>query len=143
MNKPANEETVTYSVKRRLTETEIKDVITTAIEGGIGYWACLLNDDKAYVETRNALKAVQKDVFYCDIIYKALKDGKRIRFQDADDIEDGDIWILTWNKLMKGIVLYEEKQGKSVRKSLQDGDFDACEADMVFQYALFEDVIYG
>lgn len=134
---------ITYTIERKLTVGEIKDVITTAVEGGIGYWACLLNDDPIYEKAREDLRKVQEDVFYCDIIYKVLEDGNEIKFQDADDLDEGEIWSLTWDKLMTGIKIYEEKYGKSVHKAMEEADFDANDADMIFQYALFGELIYG
>ena len=37
------EKTFSYTVEQKLTEGNMLDVLTTAFEGGIGYWACLDN----------------------------------------------------------------------------------------------------
>ena len=34
----------------RLTDEDIEDIVVTALEGGIGYWACLDNTGKEYEE---------------------------------------------------------------------------------------------
>lgn len=135
---------ITYTIERKLTVGEIKDVITTAVEGGIYYWACLLNDDPDYIKAFKELQKTMKDgPCYCDIIFKVLVDGKAVKFQDAEDTDDGEIWSLTLDKLLTGIKMYEEKCGKSVHKAMDDGDFDANDADAIFQYALFNEIIYG
>lgn len=145
---------VELTIKKTLSEEEIADVITTAIEGGIGYWACLNNDTKEWADARKALKAAkaakgEKDtsVYYNEIIWALLSHGMSVQFIDAeaddyDNPDDDQVWELTMEKFIKGLEIYEVERG-SISKCLEDGNFDAIEADCVFQYALFGELIYG
>lgn len=145
---------VELTIKKTLSEEEIADVITTAIEGGIGYWACLNNDTKEWADARKALKAAkeakgEKDCRPCynEIIWALLSHGMSVQFIDAeaddyDNPNDDQVWELTMEKFVKGLEIYEVERG-SISKSLEDGNFDAIEADCVFQYALFGELIYG
>ncbi|MBQ0142030.1 MAG: hypothetical protein KBT06_04400 [Prevotellaceae bacterium] len=132
---------ISYTVEHQLTVNELKDVITTAVEGGIGYWACLLNDDADYQESFKELKEEMPDgPCYCDIIYRTIEKGKAVKFLDE---EEDETYSLTYENLLNGIKLFEAKRGKSVHKCLEEGDFDAIDGDAVFQYALFGELIYG
>lgn len=145
---------IELTIKKTLSEEEIADVITTAIEGGIGYWACLNNDTKEWEEAKKALQTekVEKgetgnEPYYDEIIWKMLSDGKEVEFidveaEDYDNPGDGEVWKLTMEKFVKGLEIYEAERG-SIKKALEDGNFDAVEGDCVFQYALFGELIYG
>ena len=145
---------IELTIKKTLSEEEIADVITTAIEGGIGYWACLNNDTKEWEEARKTLQTekVEKgetgnEPYYDEIIWKMLSDGKEVEFidveaEDYDNPGNGEVWKLTMEKFVKGLEIYEAERG-SIKRALEDGNFDAVEGDCVFQYALFGELIYG
>ena len=40
---------ITVEVSVYLTDEDVADLMCTAIEGGIGYWACLDNTSEAFV----------------------------------------------------------------------------------------------
>lgn len=135
------EEKITYKIELSISVSEIKDVITTAVEGGIGYWACLHTDLPGYLKAREQMRKEMPDgPCYCDVIYRALQNGDGVTFEDE---EEGKLYDLTMEKLLNGIVLYEQAKGKSISKALEEGDFDAWDGDAVFQFALFGEVIYG
>ena len=145
---------IELTIKKTLSEEEIADVITTAIEGGIGYWAYLNNDTREWADARKALKAAKiakgesdPSVYYDEIIWALLSNGMSVQFIDAeaDDYDNPDadqVWELTMEKFVKGLEIYEAERG-SIKKALEDGNFDAVEGDCVFQYALFGELIYG
>lgn len=126
-----------------LNEETIKDILTTAIEGGIGYWACLGNDDPIWVKTRdNYIESHNGErPYYCDVAYDVMNSGNAVIFYDEED--DDTRFELTMSKFMDGCKLYEDKTGTKINDSFDDGSFDACDADMIIQYALFGEVIYG
>lgn len=131
----------TYTITRTLKEEVLLDVLTTAIEGGIGYWACLLND-KDWVAARKQWKAEHYDIpCYCDTALQVMKNGKAVKFEDAED--EDEVWELTMEKFLNGIKMYEEKRGRNITKIIDDCDFDADDADCIIQYALFNEVVFG
>lgn len=132
-----------WNIQRSLTKEEIKDVLTTAIEGGIGYWACLDNGNSDWVKAREDYKRTHKESpCYCDTAYDMMfKNNKAVIFYDIQD--DDKPLYLTKDKLRDGCRLFEEIHSKSIHQMLDDGDFDAEDADCIFQFALFGELVYG
>lgn len=131
-----------YDVKHKLDDEEVKDILTTAIEGGIGYWACLGNDDPAWAEARDKYKAEHNErPCYCDVAFELLNNNKAVVFYDEED--DDKQLLLTKENFINGCKLYEEHVGKTIHTMLDTGEFDANDADMIIQYSLFGEVIYG
>lgn len=119
-------------IVKEYTEEEMQDIVITALEGGIGYWACL---DNTTPEFKNEPKDTPTDV-WC---WQLLKEGKSLRFIDAEDVDEGETWWLTLQMLLNGI-------GSAIAKGYWDGDMDNVDgdvADSIFQFAMFGDVAYG
>ena len=130
------------SKEHMLNDAEIKDILCTALEGGIGYWACLLNDDPDWVAARNKLEKEKGETpCYNEVAYEVLSTGHTIRFEDAE--EDEEIYELTWEGLMEGLRMFEEERKESIHTLLEDGEFDADDADYVIQLAIFKKVVFG
>ena len=129
-----------WTTKHSLDEEQIKDLLTTAIEGGIGYWACLGNDDPNWISTRDKLKQTQEDVFYCDTAYELLVNDLPVILYDEQD--DDKKLHLTWDKLIKACQTWEEDNGKNLKEEIDNGNFDAYDADCIIQLAVFNDVVY-
>jgi len=112
------------------TDDDFENICVTALEGGIGYWACLDNTGKDW-------DAKPKDVPTSVWFWKLLKDGKTLHFTDAED-DDGD-YFLGMDSLYCGIT-------KAIEQGDWDGDIDMIDAevaDMIFQYGIFGEVVYG
>lgn len=121
-----NEIHVTYTI----SDEDLEDILITALEGGIGYWACLDNTghdwEKQPKETPTSVWA-----------WKILNDGGTLRFLDEED--DSAEYTLDMASFFSGI-------GLSISKGVWSGDMDgmdAVRADCIIQFAVFGDVIYG
>ena len=136
------ENKTTIQVNHELTKEIMLDILTTAIEGGIGYWSILLNDDPKWEKASKQWKEEHngETPCYCDSAYKVMENGDAIRLEDVDD---GNIYELTMEKFLNGCKLYIEKTGKDIKKAMDESNFDAWDADAIIQYALFGEVIYG
>ena len=119
-------------IVKEYTEEEMQDIVITALEGGIGYWACL---DNTTPEFKNEPKDTPTAV-WC---WQLLKEGKSLRFIDAEDVDEGETWWLTLQMLLNGI-------GSAIAKGYWDGDMDNVDGDVgdsIFQLAMFGDIVYG
>jgi hypothetical protein len=108
------------------------DVISSAVYD-IGYWACINNDTEVWDDTSESMP---EDSTFEDVFFEVLKRGHAIQLLD---VEDDDVWDLTLDKLINGIKL-------TIETGYWDGDFDNLDGeigDIIFQMALFGDVVYG
>ena len=118
-------------ITKEYTDEEMLDIVVTALEGGIGYWACLDN-------TTPEFKDEPEDTPTSEWCWKLLKEGKPLRFIDAEDVDEGETWWLTLPMLLNGIKLATEQ-------GYWDGDIDTMDsdvADTVFQLALFGEITF-
>lgn len=116
-------------VEIELCEEDIENIVVTALEGGINYWACL-ETEPWFVEGQGPVSTQ---------VTQRLLNGKSIRFYDAEDMTTGDDWVLTLDKLLAGI----KQELESEARNLSDIEFDAANADCIIQYALFGELVFG
>lgn len=111
------------------TDDDMENIVVTAIEGGIGYWACL---DNTGVDWEEKEKYVPVSV-WC---WKLLKEGKVLHFLK----EDGDDeFYFGMENLHSGI-------GLAIQEGYWSGDMDDLDgnsADAIFQFGLFDELVYG
>lgn len=117
------------------------DLFTTAIEGGINYWA----EVEGY---RCSLDGTKEDLdgFYATITRSEGDwDGeKRIDIEVIDrglalfrqQVSDGKIGYPGGGDYFEQLVVADQSDG-------DDGDYDACGADCVVQLGLFGEVVCG
>jgi hypothetical protein len=116
-----------------LSDKEVVSIFTTAMEGGIGYWAIadeykwmyLYNDD-TYTETISLGD---------DMVLAVLSDTEDDHFKDEK---------LTPAKIRAGVKLLIEKY-PHMYQIIDDNEFhvDADGADAVVQLGLFGELVYG
>lgn len=133
LTKEAKEIKFTITIEKTIKAEDIENIITTGLEGGIGYWACLLNIGKDWDNE-------PEDIPCSQYATELLLLGKPLHFADAEgDDDDEVVWELTIDKLLSGI-----KQNAEERPQDCDLDnIDSTTADCIIQYALFGEVVYG
>lgn len=114
------------------TDEDILDIVVTALEGGIGHWACLDNTGKDFEDQPD-------DIPTSEWCYELLKQGKQLHFFDDTGDEDEAEYYLDMASLFVGIA-------ETIKNRFWDGDMDNLDADIaddIFQFAIFNDVIYS
>lgn len=120
---------IEFTKSQELTEEDITDIIITALEGGIGYWACLDNTGE---EFENA----PEDEAVSETVARILLNNGSVTLIDEED--EYARYELTLEKLLNGIEKYAQENGGI------DMDYlDAIMADVIVQYAIFCEVVYG
>ena len=124
-----------YSVAPIFTfdDNDILDIISSAVYD-IGYWGGI-HDTNEYYAARDELN--KEDRTYEDILYHMLKKGDKILMYDAED--EFETWDLTLDKLINGIKL-------TIENGYWTGNMDDIDGevgDIIFQYALFNEIVYG
>ncbi len=118
--------------KIEISEEDLIDLISCAIEGGIGYWCCIGNDTEEW----DRVETEYPDACIDELMYRILEKEEFIVLIDK---ESDETYQLTMDKLIKGIQM-------ALNCDIWDGDIDVADAivgDCIFQYALFDELIYG
>lgn len=117
------------SLKFKLTRQDIDDIMVSALEGGITYWAVAAD--------------VIEEQRVADWGHEQISRGGKLRIVD----EDGTCYNLTRPKFLRGFCNWVE-DGNDVYGAVQNGLVDTAYidgrcADEIVQYALFGEIIYG
>ena len=124
-----------YSVNPefKFSDEDMIDIISSAVYD-IGYWACI---DNTTEDWQGVSASLPSDHTFEDVIWTLLKTGQKVHIEDAEGT-DGP-WYLTREKLLNGIKL-------SIQNGFWNGkldDIDGEVGDIIFQYALFDEIVYG
>ena len=121
-----------------MTDEDVIDLICTAIESGIGYWACLDNTGELFVDA-------PEEEPVSETVAKILLKGGGVTILDDEDRSRS--WTLTLDKLLKGVEMFikNEQNGSMYVEEGRIGIecIDAIGADSIIQYALFGEQVYA
>lgn len=109
------------------------DIISSATYD-ISYWCGVDDDSNEWWDARSELP---KGSTFEDLFYHILKKGERILMFDIED--EDEVWHLTLDKLLKGIKLAIENGYWDGQTHSLDGEV----GDIIFQYALFDEIVFG
>ena len=111
-----------------VTDQDIDDIMSAVLDGGITYWCC---------------RAEVVGEYLGEYASEQISRGGTLRLHDS---ESDSVYELTLDKFLNGVRLWIENErafALTDAGQLDTGDIDALAADMIIQYALFSDVIYG
>jgi len=111
-----------FTVTQYVSQGLVDDLICTAFEGGCAEWI-----DRIQVINKPADIAYSSD---------ALTRGGHYVFTVDDEKHE-----LTLEKFIKGLELFHATTGKTPQELGEDHDAD--DSDMIMQYALFGEYVYG
>ena len=123
-----------YSVNPvfNFSDDDMLDIISSATYD-ISYWGGVNNDTDEWEEARKELP----DGTFEDRMYYLLEHGHSIEMFDVEDPDE--VWQLTLDKLLNGIKL-------AIQNGYWTGNIDDIDGevgDIIFQYALFSEIVYG
>lgn len=130
--KNKNKEIMNIELKVVVNDEDIDDIMAGALEGGINYWC-----DEAKVVGN----------YLGEYASEQISRGGQLKLHDFEQEED---YILDKEKFLKGLKMYLEKphpydilEEIDNKLIIDTCNTDATVCDMIIQYALFDDVIYG
>lgn len=114
----------------KLTLEDIDDIMAGALEGGINYWCS---------------KAEVVGDYLGEYGSQQIARGGELILHDA---ESEDKWKLNLPKFMNGVKLWIENGDDRYEAVNSNGTIDPCQidgemADMIIQYAIFGELIFG
>lgn len=143
------------TIQVKITKEDVSDIICSAVNGGVGYWAAVSADDNDYSEAKKHLVeqgADLKDVCFEEVFAQILFDGKEL---EVTDIEKDKTYLLSLEKLFIGLrAAIEEGYYSHYNWFVPDGDgfgewqLNCCQidsevADIIVQFSLFGEVLFG
>jgi len=134
--------------KVKLEVTDAVDIVTTAIEGGINYWGeCKDYDWKSFYENYDDQKYMSQNLPYRDIPRNEILVNVR---EDEDVCGDepqteGNPWVgITIQNLEDAVCdVLNSKYAHLIKIRDNEIDVDATGAEVIFQFVVFGDVIFG
>ena len=135
----AKESRIKVEMSVVVTPEDIDDMMVSALEGGITYWC-----DEAKVIGDYLGKYASEQISRGGSLW--------LHCIESPDDSETDVYELTPDKFLRGLKMYLEDPNKpydifdgSGEKELRIdcGMVDATVADMIIQYALFEDIVFG
>ena len=114
-------------------DNDMIDIISSATYD-ISYWGGVDNDSNEWWDARSELP---KGYTFEDLFYHILKKGEKVIMFDVEDPDE--TWDLTLDKLINGIKLTIENGYWTGRMDDIDGEV----GDIIFQYALFNEIVFG
>lgn len=143
---------IKFETELEIPLRRLQDLIIAAVEGGSNYWyefrekatAILLEYKGVYdPEIHGGLK----DLFYSTLseaILVAVADGKTIPIHDIESDDKEPIGNLSYDSIKVGIQKMQQDNRPEMAFILtNDGDYDAGDADVIFQYLTLGDLVYG
>lgn len=111
-----------------VSDEDIDDIMSAALDGGITYWC---------------KRAEVVGEYLGEYASEQISRGGMLKLYD---IEDGTVSELTLDKFLNGLRLWIESERTfefTDAGRLDVGQIDALAADVIIQYALFNDVVFG
>lgn len=122
-----------YTVKKKITEEQIRYLVVDGLETGITYWATLHNNTSEFEEYYK-----NTDLATAEIVAEIILKGGSVKISDIEDNENPK-YDLTLERLLVGIQKNAEERPWDC--DLENYDADTC--DCIIQYAIFNEVVFG
>lgn len=148
-----------FEMTIKISRSRIADLLCTALEGGTGYWATILDfktppqdadlftfwneDDSATLKDDDG-----KPTLFRHIHYPMCKEGGGLLIGDTDardpfsDEAAFEPKLLDWKAIQRGLVIMAEKYPQHFGNFLAEND-DADTGDCLVQCALFGEEIFA
>lgn len=132
------EDTISITTELKITNEDIDDIVSTALEGGINYWCS---------------KASVIGKYLGEYASDQISRGGELILKLREPVEgEPDEYVLSREKLLNGIKLYLSHPNRPYNIIglldkgeiyLETANVDAEVADMIIQYAIFNEIVFG
>lgn len=118
---------MTVEIEIEIKDQDIVDALTTAIESGISYWG--------YIKKSEAPNKYEDESRTENLIAHVMEDNGSLTIMDSE--EDEVLGELTINNIKRGIKLFLQDERAF------DPAMDADDADILFQYMVLGEQVFG
>lgn len=140
---------LTFTVEKTVSEEVLNGIFITALEGGSNFWYLVKDEacdilDKYRTYTRPGFEGVIVR-FPSERFLPAIIAGEKIPIHDIEEPENEEpLGILSLESIKIGIDKMMLLRRKECEILFDDeADYDAGDADVLFQYFVLGEVVYG
>ena len=127
-------------LQREVSRETLENIFVTALEGGSNYW--YLINSKTIKKIRDAVPN-SVDPYTSTALFKAVMDfGVEVEVHDIEDTDEL-LGVLSYKTITKKLQLLANSPYNWALKDELDENGDANSSDVVFQYLVMEDVLFG
>lgn len=122
---------MTYEVNGvTVTDDNIDDIMTTALEGGINYWCEWVRPEGEYLG---------------EYASDQISRGGKLLFclEEAFDNDGTYLYAMTRDDFLYGLELWMRDSNVGPGGEIDPCTIDACDADTIVQYALWGELVFG
>jgi hypothetical protein len=127
------------TIKREMDYDSFENLIVTALEGGSNYWYMIDLDNSTGFIKKYADDSRPKSIRIADALYN--NEESSVTILDTED-EEETLGVLTHQSVRKTLEDFP-KDHQWALDNVLNGDYDANDADVVFQVLVMDDVVYG
>lgn len=128
------------TIKRKISKDVLDNIFTTALEGGSNYWYYIT--DEQVQKVRQAVPKSNYPYIASAILEAVLEHNVEVEINDAED-EDEVIGLITRSTLIERLELLANSSDAWALDNELKEDGDATSSDVVFQYIVLGEVVYG
>ena len=118
----------------QVDDQRLADTLTSALEGGIGYWGTIVK----YIKPEKLAFRSDPEVVFRHIDYPMNEGGGLVI-----EVEDDGKYTLDLEALKRGVKLMSEKYTRHFADMMSESNADATTGDVLVQCALFGEIVYG
>lgn len=124
-----------------LTDNDVRDLLCCALEGGSNYWYVI---EKVFCTHRDMAELVGGKIKDPDV-YDAIVDGQGVLIglvEEDETVHGEKQWVLNREAITRGLQSLANNRPELFAKIAIE-DYDANDADVFLQYALFGELVFG
>lgn len=140
---------VEIMVSRPVNKEILNDIFITALEGGSNSWY-YFHDKACETLDKYKVRKVEENEYarcFSERLLPAIMAGETLLVHDIEEPEGDSIGYLSLEHVKDGIEKMIIDGRKEVNilfcNDIDDADYDACDADVLFQYFVMGELVYG
>ena len=131
---------IEIKINQTIDREVLEDIFVTAIEGGSNYWYHISED--TYGKIRKVVSKSEEPYLAVAVLTAVLDHGIEVTINDAENEEDEVGWINKETMQERLQDLYNSDYRWALESHMnEEGDSES--ADIVFQYIVIGEAIYG
>ena len=132
--------TISFQTTETIPTELVRDLLTTAFEGGSNYWVTQVH----VARLPAGMRRKDFEFWHAEL---PLVNGGAVKFLDAEEpdhqfADSLNYYTLDFTAITKGLAAMRLKYPDSWKAAI-DGTFDALTADVFLQCCIFGEVVYG